>query len=112
MTLRRLSTGGRLNDINIVDITDVQDVSAAVLSRAVGFSGIIIRTDGVNDITLNVFDNTAASGKRLIPEDVVVEASLRVASIGYFPPVYAENGIYVEVTCSGTYSYQVMYEGG
>ena len=92
------------------EITDVQAASAAVLSTEIGFCGIIVGTDGTNDVVVNIFDNAAAaSGKRLIPEDVTIEASLRVASIGYYPPVHAENGVYVEIVCSGTYSYQILY---
>ena len=64
----------------------------------------MVRTDGSNDVTVNVYDNTTNSGKRLIPEDTVIRGDMMLDGVGYDPPVFCENGVYVEVSTSGSCS--------
>lgn len=81
----------------------------AVRGRHV-FGGILLLTDGINNITLNIYDSLTASGKRLIPPNLLIKGSR-----DYFPlsvELLAHNGSYVNITCSGTYSFQVYYDKG
>jgi hypothetical protein len=85
--------------------------STAVTGRAV-FHGFIMQTDGSNNVTMNIYDNTVASGTTLMPVDCVILGASRIYTFSYDPPVPCNTGIYVEVTVAGggDCSYQVLYE--
>jgi len=74
------------------------------------FYGIIVKTDGENDVTLNLYDSKVNGGTRLLPEDVVISGEDDLVSISYNPPLICGQGIYVRAACSGTYSYQVLWD--
>lgn len=84
--------------------------STGVLSGEGIFYGIIIKTDGTNDMTLSVYDSLSAAGTKLLPESTVINGSSRGVTIidDAGLPVYT--GIYVSIACAGTYSYQVYYD--
>jgi len=73
------------------------------------FQGLIIKCDGTNDVTLNVYDNTAASGTQLIPTNSVFEGTVRLAAISFAPGIYYNTGVYLEITCAGTCEIMVQY---
>jgi len=76
------------------------------------FGGIIVVTDGTNAVTVEIYDNTSAAGAKLIPTWVVTtSATQRSASIGFGAPIKCMNGIYVDITTSGTVEYTVYYMG-
>ena len=95
--------------------SDELTTSQTVAFGAGCFDGIIIQSDGTNDITLNIYDNTSAAGKKLIPEAIIVTSSTnRYHSIGFDGEPCQNrysNGIYVEVTTAGTVKYTVYYRG-
>jgi hypothetical protein len=76
------------------------------------FLGIIVVTDGTNAVTLDIYDSTAASGRKLIPTTTIpTGTSNRFAVIGFADgDLYYYAGIYVDVTCAGTVSYMVYYD--
>lgn len=74
------------------------------------FNGLIVKTDGTNDVTLNVYDNTAASGTRLLPSDVIVPGTARLFVIEFNRGIECQNGIYVDGTCSGSFEWQALYD--
>lgn len=91
-----------------------QTGDAAIISGggAGWFLGIMIITDGTNDVDVDVYDNaSAASGTKLIPTwTVKTSTSNRAATLGFEEnevPFY--NGLYVDVATSGTVSYMVYY---
>ena len=106
------STIALARDIN--RITAPATVSARAIAGACLFYGITVMTDGTNNVTLNIYDNTAASGTRLIPTNFIIPGIDRY--FGYKPPlpIRCTNGIYVSVSVAGggTCSYQVLYDRG
>jgi len=59
-----------------------------------------------------VYDNTEASGSKLIPTDTVIPGNVNLAMIEFGTPILAENGIYVSASVAGggSASYQVQYD--
>jgi hypothetical protein len=90
--------------------TSPASASAAAVTGNCIFYGIMVRTDGTNNVTLNLYDNTGASGTLILPSSLVIDGSARIASIGDDSGLPITNGIYVDVTCAGTCSYQVYYD--
>ncbi len=74
------------------------------------FHGILIQTDGSNDVTFNTYDNTTASGTRILTGDLVVAGNTNKEFVN--PPVslHCSTGIHVTCTCAGTFSWQVFYD--
>ena len=113
MTIKRYKDENQL--IFVHRVTDSKSESEAVVAEPCAFGGIIIRPDGSNDITVNIYNNaSAASGKHLIPEDTVIKGIEDIVVISVNPPLDASNGIYVEISVadSGTCAYQVIYDQG
>jgi len=76
------------------------------------FLGIVVATDGTNSVTIDIYDNIESGGGRLIiPWVVTTSASNRSQALGFSKEddVTFKSGIYVDVTTSGTVSYQVIY---
>jgi len=88
--------------------TTEQDSAAAVFTGPGFFAGISITTDGTNNVSVDIYDNTAASGKQLTQTLVFIGTDrVRTFSVGNL--IKVDNGIYVNLTCSGTYEYVVYY---
>lgn len=74
------------------------------------YYGVKVLSDGTNNVTLALYDNTTNS--------IVLDASTvyttsetkRVETMGYYPPLLFNTGIYAVVTCSGTTTIMVCYE--
>ncbi len=98
-----------------VDIarSSVQTASASIATGRGLFYGIIVRTDGTNAVTLNVYDSGAANGTKLTPANLVINGASFVSgwSLGLDPAVTYTSGIYVSVSVAGggACSYQVLY---
>jgi hypothetical protein len=88
-----------------------QTATAAITTASGYFGGVILATDGTNNVTISVYDNaSAASGTKLLPTTVVTtSAANRSTAIDVNPAVRFYNGIYVEITCAGTVTYHVHY---
>jgi hypothetical protein len=89
-----------------------QTASAAILSMRGYFHGITVMTDGTNTTTVDVYDNTAGSGRKLIPTWIVPSsATNRAQTYNLSPPVPVSKGIYVVVSVAGagTCSYMAYY---
>ena len=84
--------------------------SSGVVVGSCIYHGIIVKPDGENDITLDVYDSTTAAGNRLLPSDVIIGATTGLVSIMSEEGLGCDNGIYVDVTCSGTYEYVIYYD--
>ena len=85
--------------------------SACILESKGLFYGILLITDGTNAVTLDIYDNTTASGIKIIPTTTVTtSAADRIRSLSFALPLHVSNGIYVNVTCSGTVTYMVYFE--
>lgn len=100
-----------------VDIAkhSLQSGNATITTGAGLFYGIVVRTDGTNDVTLNVYDNNAAtvSGTRLTPASIVIDGASYASGWAYSldPAITYTTGIRVGVTVAGggTCAYDVLY---
>jgi hypothetical protein len=91
----------------------IGNTSDAAVTTGTGYlKKIIVHTDATKACTLAVYDNTAASGRKLLSSWLVTtSATDRNQSIsfdGHDNP-YA-TGIYVDITCEGTCTYDVYFE--
>lgn len=72
-------------------------------------NAITVFSDGTNDATVDLYDNTAASGT-IVARGMCVGTS-KINHIIFENPVKVENGIYADLTTSGTATYIVFYGG-
>jgi len=87
-----------------------KSASASISTTSGYLYGITISTDATNAVAIDIYDNTAASGTKLIQTmTITTSATDRVTSIGFNPPVEYRTGLYVSVTCAGTVGYMVYY---
>lgn len=87
--------------------------SAAAVSGPCVFYGLIVKTDGTNNVTVNVYDNTAASGTKLLPTSTVIPGTSRLFAVDFSDaPILCDNGVYVDISVAGggSFSYQVQYD--
>ena len=94
------------------DQSEEKTGDALIVTGNITLRGIVIVTDGTNNVTLDIYGNTAASGKKLIPQIVVGDSSTEKSYAIVFPEklVQSTNGIYVDLTTSGTVKYMVYYD--
>jgi len=93
-------------------MTAEKTADSAAVTGAGYFYGITVTTDGTNAVTMDVYDNTAASGTKLIQTVVFpTSAMARGGAIGWDPPLPFNTGVYVDVTVGGggTVKYMVYY---
>lgn len=84
--------------------------SASIATSPGYFHGLVVMTDGTNAVTVDVYDNTAGSGEKLIPTWIVTSsATNRAQSYSINPPVRFYTGCYVTISIAGegTASYMV-----
>ncbi len=70
-------------------------------------AGVQIITDGTNDATVILYDNTAASGKQAFQGGCPGAEDSKF--IGFDRPVRCENGLYLDIT--GTGASCIVYTG-
>ena len=106
------------HDIKYHQLTRHYSASRAVLSGQCVFEGIIFTAQNETErvtLTLNLFDNTVAGGKRLCPPDLIkvfLADTDNYFTLSYDPPVICWNGIYVHIASvgGGLVRYQVVYD--
>jgi len=95
---------------NFVNSTGDLTADALVSAGQGNFNGIVAVTDGTNAITFSVYDNTAASGKKLVSTFIFQATTAGTPqSIGFTPSIRFSNGIYIDITCSGTAHYTAYW---
>lgn len=86
-----------------------ETASKAIRTSRCAFAGIIVATDGTNDVTVDVYDNAdGATGTRLVPQ-FVVDGADDIGGILFEPVVKCQRGIYVDITTAGTCKYVIYY---
>ena len=100
------------HDIHYNEITVPFAVSAIAVAKPCIFRSLIIYSDGTNNVVFNIYDNLAASGRKLNPNGFLVLGATRTWT--YSQDILCLNGVYVEVTPAdaGVTSYQVVYDVG
>lgn len=94
-----------------MDKSPLYTADQLVLSGAGYFYGIVVHTDETNACLVKIYDNTSAAGTARILGDWDVETSATntEASFGGDTPIIVNTGIYVDITCAGTCTFQVLY---
>lgn len=107
-----LKFGADTHPVRVCDVTTPATASAASVSGAASFMGLMIMTNGTSDLTIDVYDNDEASGTRVLPTSTFIPGSpKRLVTISIDPGIRCTTGIYVNV--SGTPgAYQVLYDQG
>lgn len=92
----------------------IGNTSAAAVTTGPGYlKGIMVHTNGTNACTVKAYDNaTAASGTKLFSDWVVTTSGTdRVQALSFDDQeVPYGNGIYIDITCAGTCTYDVYFE--
>lgn len=82
---------------------------SAAVTGAGWLYGVVIVTDGTNAPTIAIYDNTSATGTKLVP-DMVLAATPRVQTLSLDPALAFSTGAYVDITLGGgTIAYMVYY---
>jgi hypothetical protein len=84
-----------------------QAADATIVSGNAYMYGAYVITDGSNDATISVFDNTAASGTTIF--EMTVLGGDNYGGKNWNPPVKCNTGITVDVTGTGA-SYIIEYQ--
>lgn len=82
---------------------------ALVRTGKINLYGLFFVLDGVNTLTINLYDGTDATGATLIPECVFEAADGDNRVIGFSTPLQLKTGLYVDITTAGTVTYKVYY---
>lgn len=81
---------------------------ALVRTGKLNLYSIFFVTDGVNAVTVNLYDNTSAAGVNLTPTFVLAADPDNLnQTINFFPPLQLRTGLYVDITTAGTVTYKV-----
>lgn len=76
-----------------------QTADAAIHGATGLISAILIETDGTNDATLTIYDNTAASGTVVFKAIVTGTADTRFFPFNF--PLRVVNGVYADIAGTG-----------
>ena len=82
--------------------------SALIVTGSGIFLGLLIKCDGTNDLTLNVYDAITATGTQLIPTDFVFDGTIKANSLGLAPGIRFATGLYLEIAVAGGGSCEVQ----
>ncbi|MCE5265727.1 MAG: hypothetical protein LLG97_19635 [Deltaproteobacteria bacterium] len=106
------TSDGQVHQILVAKVTTDGAASGIAVSGAAAFYGIVVVTDGTNNITLNVYDNTAAAGSTLVPADTVILGGDRIWTFSWDPAIKCTTGIYVSISVAGggTAKWKVQYD--
>jgi len=84
----------------------------AVYSGDCWFYGLLVATDGSEDVTIEVYDSLTNAGTQVFPDWIATTSSTnRMSVISFDPPLRMVNGISVDITIGGvgTAAYVVYY---
>ena len=84
-----------------------QTSSAILVTGRALLSGVLVITDGTNDATVILYDNTAASGTKVF--EAVVAGANDAELFSFNKDVFCENGLYLSI--SGTGASCIVYKG-
>jgi hypothetical protein len=83
---------------------------ALVRTGKLNLYSIFFVTDGVNDVTVKLYDSLSATGTTLVPTYVyAADANNLNRTISFSPPLQLRTGLYVDITTAGTVTYKVYF---
>ncbi|MDA3807191.1 MAG: hypothetical protein PF440_04675 [Thiomicrorhabdus sp.] len=83
---------------------------AIISTTRVNFFGMIVIDDGTTDVTVEIYDGTDATGTLIVQSLTFVANSDNPNHVLSFdPPIVCYDGMFVDITTSGTTSYKVYY---
>lgn len=86
-----------------------QTADAAVLTTQSAWRGIIIFPDGSNKCTVELYDHASSATGTSFWKHIADSGSTEPKGIVLSFPWYVTNGVYADMTCSGTCSYRILY---
>ena len=89
-------------------VSTVSSSTAVTSSRAV-LMGMQLGTDSANDPTVTVYDGTDNTGNEIVPTATYDASALGLNGLVIPYDKKAYDGIYVEITCSGTVEVTIDY---
>jgi len=108
--------GGNTIPTRTQTISDVKTESALIHTGLCAFGGIIVRTNRIKNVIVNIYDGTDNTGRLISLPDMVLKrkASNDIWTLSYDPAIECTMGIYIELTIptGGAVHYQVVYEEG
>lgn len=95
--------------VPVQKITDEITETGQAVSGSCVFNGVMIKTNGTNDVTISVYSGISNAGDKLIPASTIIPGSSRLSSIEADPGISCPNGIYIEMSGTGAVC-QVLYD--
>lgn len=93
-----------------MDFTTTLTADAAAVTGTGYLYGISCKTDGTNAVTFQIYDNTEASGTRIVQDYICSTSSTnRVCVFGWDPPIPFKTGVYVNITSTDASPDYVVY---
>ena len=85
----------------------VKTADSAVISKSCIFNQVVVQPDGVNDVTVAIYDGTDATGTQVLPTFTFAGDGGPQAT----PPIKLNMaaGIYVDITTAGAVAYSIIY---
>ena len=109
-----LHFGGGKVPAQINQVSEVLTASGQAYLGKCAFRSVNVVTDGTNAVTLNVYDATSATGKKLIPTNTYIAGTSRTWSWEYGTGIEVSTGVYVQISVAGGGSCSVIvaYDAG
>ena len=76
--------------------------SGIVTSQPALMLGVQIGMDGTNDLTLTIYNGVSNAGTEILPTNQYDASALGLNGVVMSYGKFCPDGIYVEITCSGT----------
>jgi len=91
--------------------SDVKTETATIWSTPCALAGIYLVPDGTNAVTIDIYDGTSTSGRKVIPQ-VVQAGNGGPFSLQFPKAIFCPSGIHVVVAVAGagTVAYTVFIE--
>lgn len=92
---------------------EVTGTGTVVTGKTV-FCGLLVTTDGTNDVTITLYDNTSAAGTKLMPGSPVFKGSDNIGGIEFDKGILAEIGIHIVISVAGggSCTIQIIHDQG
>src|SRR5512137_2776367 len=97
--------------VPVADVTDEITADIQALTGRGALYGVMVKTDGSNDVTLALYDGTSTAGKKLIPEDIVIPGDSNFYPIGFTPALIFHDGVYVAISGTGAVAILIYDQG-